>query len=174
MKNLLMTACAGMLLVAASASAQTCVAPLNLNGGEGLTGQDTCSASNIAGTLCGVASAPENDVFYSVTLAAGYTATSIDLTNTAAAHVPAQTYQPSMVLYTGACVNGGPATGCTASAFAGANGDGASLSLAGVPAGTYFLDVTSFPGVGAANCGQYNLAITGGNLPVRLEKFSVQ
>jgi hypothetical protein len=172
MKSLFLTACTGMLLMSGAAFAQTCVSPLNLNANQGLTGQDTCSGTNIAGTLCGVASAPEKDIFYTVTLAAGYTATSIDLTNTAPAHVPAETYTPAMVLYTGACANGGPATGCTASAFAGAAGGNASLSLSGVPAGTYFLDVTSVPGNGAGDCGQYNLAFTG-TLPVKLQKFSV-
>jgi hypothetical protein len=171
MRNLFLAACTGMLLISGVASAQTCTAPapFNLNASQGLSG-DTCDGTNIAGTLCGVASAPEKDIFYSVTLQAGYTATSIDLTNTATG---AETYQPAMVLYTGACANGGPATGCTSSAFGAANGSGTSLSLSGVAAGTYFLDVTSFPGAGAANCGQYGLAVTGGTLPVKLQKFSV-
>lgn len=172
MRNLLLTACAGMLLFSAAASAQTCTAPppFDLNANQGLSGQDTCSGSNIAGTLCGGVSAPEKDIFYSVTLAPGYTATSIDLTN---AQSGAEVFQPAMVLYTGACANGGPASGCTATAFAASNGANTSLSLSGVPAGSYFLDVTSFPGVGAGNCGAYNLAITGGTLPVKLQKFSV-
>lgn len=173
MKNLFAAALAGLVLTSGVALAQTCTtpAPYNLNAGEGLTG-DTCTGTNIAGQLCGGLSSNEKDIFYQVTLGAGYSAPSIDFSTTSG------TYQGILVLYTGACANGGPPSGCATAGFSPGAGQGFSMSLTSsptqgggpVPAGTYFMDVSAPQGGG---CGPYTLSFTG-TLPVKLQTFSVQ
>ena len=95
-------ACACLALVAfgGEAAAQSCAAPGNLNTTNPASG-NTCSGTNEIGTYCGVASSAQKEQLYTVTLAAGYTATAINLTNTGGA-----TYTPSLVLFQGTCANG--------------------------------------------------------------------
>lgn len=143
--------------------AQSCSSPGNLNTTNPASG-NTCSGTNEIGTYCGVASSPQKEQIWSVTLASGYSATSISLTNNGGA-----SYTPAMVLFQGTCVNGDNCAANTTAA-AGAN---ASLSLSGVTAGTYFLSVTSDPNASAGDCGAYNLQYSG-TLPVKLQKFSVK
>ena len=151
-----------LLATAGYVSAQTCAAPGTLNGAAQPVSGNTCNGTNIIGTYCDVAPAPQKEDIYSVTLASP-TATSIALANSTGSG-----YTPALVLFQGTCVNG---SSCAQSSF-GTNGSGVSLSLAGVADGAYFLAVTSDPNAAAADCGAYNLTWTG-TLPVKLQNFSV-
>lgn len=156
-------ACIAFAASAGQAAAQSCAAPGNLNTTNPASG-NTCSGTNEIGTYCGVASSPQPEQIWSVTLGTGFTATSIDLTNTQGAG-----YTPALVLFQGTCANGDNCQGVPAVGTAGGN---TSFSLTGVPVGSYFLAVTADPNAAATNCGTYNLAYTG-TLPVKLQSFSV-
>jgi hypothetical protein len=154
--------CLALSTLGGQAFAQSCSSPTNLNTTNSFSG-DTCAGTNEIGTYCGVASSAQKEQVYSVTLGAGYTATSIDLTNTGGA-----SFTPGLVLFQGTCVNG---DNCAANSTGTAGGN-TSLSLSGVTAGNYFLAVTSDPNAASSDCGTYGLAYTG-TLPVKLQSFNI-
>lgn len=153
---------AGAVLLAASGSAfaQSCASPTFLPSNANVTG-DTCAGANELGTLCIFAQSPSNDIVYSVTLVAGYTATQIALTN----NTPA--WNAALVLVQGAC-NGNST--CPRNADAGGPGANETLDVSGLGAGPYFLVATST--TSDSGCGAYGLSVNG-TLPVQLQSFDV-
>jgi hypothetical protein len=152
-----------LMLASGGAFAQTCANPIPMNGtgAVGVTG-DTCAGANELGTLCIFGQSPSNDIIYSVTIAAPYTATSINLTN----NTPA--WNAALVLVQSAC-NGNST--CPRNADAGGPGASESLDVTGLTDGSYFLVVTST--TSDTTCGSYGVAVVGGNLPVTLQSFDV-
>jgi hypothetical protein len=161
MKTLCASVIAMLGLVAIPAMAQDCTTPLPLSGPSNLTG-NTCTATNALSTICLFSASPANDVIYTFTVAAGYTANSITLTPND------PTYAPGLIIITTAC-SGNSTCGLTAS---GAPGATISLNVSGgaVAPGTYWLAVTS--AAGTNTCGPYGLAVDG-TLPVTLTDFTV-
>jgi hypothetical protein len=154
---------AGAVLLAASGSAfaQTCASPTFLASNATNIAGDTCAAANELGTLCIFGQSPSNDIVYSVTLVAGYTATAITLTN----NTPA--WNAALVLVQGAC-NGNST--CPRNADANGPGGNESLDVSGLTAGPYFLVATST--TSDTGCGNYTLGVNG-TLPVQLQSFDV-
>jgi hypothetical protein len=162
MKNIVAHAVGLALLATAGyVSAQTCAAPTALNGHQGISG-NTCNGTNIIGTYCDVANAPQKEDIYSVTLASA--SATITLNNTTGAG-----YTPALVLFQGTCING---SNCAANSAPTTDGGNATLATTGVSDGAYFLAVTADPNASSTNCGAYNLTWTG-TLPVKLQDFSV-
>jgi hypothetical protein len=155
----MLLACFSLLGVSANTQAQTCVSPIFFGSNTTLTG-DTCTASNELGTLCIFGQSPANDIIYSVTLPAGYTATTISLTNNTAA------WNAALVLVQGAC-NGNSV--CPRNADAGGPGANETLDISGLTPAAYFLVVTST--TSDTGCGAYSLSING--TPVELQSFEI-
>ncbi len=152
------------LCLSGAAFAQSCGTPLSFTtpANAPTASGNTCTGTNTLGTLCGLFNSPENDDVYTFSVGAGYTATSIALTTTSG------TYNPAMALITGSCGGG---TSCSQVADDNGAGAGETISVAGLGNGTYFLIVSASPGSGT--CGDYNITANG-NLPVKLQSFSVQ
>jgi hypothetical protein len=174
MKKHIVASCLAPLALCISGAvfAQSCTTPFAFNTpatGPTASG-NTCAASggsNQLGTLCGLFNSPENDDVYTFSVGTGYTATSVALTTTSS------TFNPAMVLITGSCGGG---TSCSQVAddnttSAGGATSGETISVAGLGNGQYWLIVSGSPGSGT--CGDYNLTANG-NLPVKLQGFSVQ
>jgi len=153
---------AGAVLLAASGSAfaQSCAAPLFL-GSNGNVSGDTCAAANELGTLCIFGQSPSNDIVYSMTFVAGYTATTVALTNSTPA------WNAALVLVQATC-NGNST--CPRNADAGGPGANETLDVQGLTAGPYFLVVTST--TSDTTCGTYNVLVNG-TVPVQLQSFDV-
>jgi hypothetical protein len=150
----------GLTLVTHAAVAQTCASPTVLTG-IGTPSGDTCSASNELGTVCIFGSSPANDIVYSIGIVAGYTATTVALTNSTPA------WNAALLLLQGAC-NGN--TPCPRNADANGAGGNEFLDVSGLASGNYLMLVTSTNG--DPSCGSYTLAVNGG-VPVELQSFDV-
>ena len=104
-------------------------------------------------------SSGKNDGIYQITLAAGFTATSISVSGAAAG------FNPLLVMYTAGCATG---DGCFQT------GDAANpLPLAGALPGSYFLSTTAVATDAAGACGTTTMT-TNGTFPVSLQNFSVE
>lgn len=164
-------ALSGIFLIGASANlfAQSCTSPTPVNANNGINGANLCDSTNFVTKYCAFNNNPSPDYAFSITPAAGFTATGVTLTNTSG------NWTPEIILQQ-TC---GSTTDCTASAAIGAsNGNSGTLNFSDasttVAAGTtYYLLVSSF---GANNCPTaetFNLAPAGGTLPVTLKSFKV-
>lgn len=142
-------------------AAQDCTTPTALTQ-AGVSGVNSCNETNTVPTLCVLNQNPSPDVVFSFSLAAGFTATAVTLTNSTG------TFTPQLVLQQ-AC---GSSTDCTVTGNAASAGGNASLTLTGQPAGAYFLVVDGSSQVSATDCGTFALSVDG-TLPVQLQKFSV-
>jgi len=151
------------VLGSGAAFAQTCGTPGSWNpdatGAPPVT-TDLCAGSDSVALFCQfLDSAGKNDGIYQITLAAGFTATSIAVSGGTA------TFNPVTYLYSDACTT---ANACVQSGDA-----GTALPLAGTAPGTYFLAVTAAPSDGAGACGTTTMT-TNGTFPVSLQNFSVE
>lgn len=173
MKNisaLLLTSLFALAPAVVYASGGTCGNPSH-NMQDGTDSGNTCTdagATNQVDAFCGgvqvVSNQPQE--IYTLTLAAAgaaRTATHISVTS----GTSTSTFNPTLYLYTGTCANGG---GCTQTGNA-----GTALDLTGVAAGTYLLAIggSQLDAAAATSCGDFNITANG-NLPVTLQKFSVQ
>ncbi len=151
------------VLGSGAAFAQTCGAPGSWNpdstGAPPVT-TDLCAGSDSVALFCQfLDSSGKNDGIYQITLAAGFTATSISVNGGTA------TFNPVTYLYSDACTT---ANACVQSGDA-----GTPLPLTGTTPGTYFLAVTAAASDGAGACGQPQMS-TDGTFPVSLQNFSVE
>ena len=149
-----------LMLASGGAFAQSCAAPIPLQG-PGTVSGDTCTGSNELGTLCIFGQSPSNDIIYQINVVVPYTANTISLTN----NTPA--WNAALVLISTAC-NGNST--CPRNADANGPGGNEVMNVAGLTAGTYFLAVTSAPS--DTTCGAYNVSSSGG-FPVMLQSFDV-
>lgn len=152
------------VLGSGSAFAQTCGAPGSWNpdasGNPSVSPGDLCAGTDSVALFCALLdSQGKNDGIYQVTLAAGFTATSISVTGAAAG------FNPVTYLYTAGCATG---DGCTQSGDA-----NNALPLTGVAPGTYFLAVTAASSDATGACGSPTMT-TNGTFPVALQNFSVE
>jgi hypothetical protein len=121
---------------------------------------NTCNSTNTIGSMCGgFNDSPGNDDVYTFT----GDGSSVSLTVT-----PEAGYAVSVQALTGTC---GSTGNCVsgASSNTGVDGEAQPISFTATNATVYFVVITS-SSTGADNCGTYSI---GGNLPVKLEKFSV-
>jgi hypothetical protein len=151
------------VLGSGAAFAQTCAAPGTWNPdttGAPPVSVDLCAGSDSVALFCQfLDSSGKNDGIYSITLAAGFTATSIAVSGGSA------TFNPVTYLYSDACAT---ANACVQS------GDATTpLPLTGTTPGTYFLAVTAAASDGAGACGTPQMT-TNGTFPVSLQNFSVE
>ncbi len=155
------------LALASTAFGQACVPS---TGTPALTGAnsntttapyDTCSAIDALVQMCSSSgTSAATDAIFAMTLGPG--AISGNLTvNTS---VP--TYELYIALMQGACSGASP---CPREGFAAAPGGPASIDLTGLPAGQYFLAVTSFT---AGQCGSITIGLP--TLPVTMQGFTVE
>jgi len=154
----------------AFAVTQTCSNPTTL-AQAGIAGVNSCDNNtygNAVGTVCLFNNNPSNDVIFQFTLGPSFTATGFTLTN----HTG--TFQPQMIIQS-SC---GSSSDCTDTANAASAGAGAAIAFSNasppLAAGTYFLIVDGTSQSSAADCGTFDLAVTSGTLPVKLQKFSIQ
>ena len=151
-----------LMAVASSwASAQSCAAPIPFPAAGRIAIGDTCTAQNELGTLCIFALSPSNDIIYSLTLIAPYSASTITLTNNQAS------WNAALVLIQGAC--NGDST-CPRVADRGGPGADESLDVVGLSDGTYFVVVTST--ASDTSCGSYSLSVND-PIPVELQSFEI-
>jgi hypothetical protein len=163
MKCLKFAAAFALCLAMGQAFAQTCGAPTALTA-AGVSNVNGCTPStNTVGLVCSFNNNPSPDTIFSFTLGAGFTATTITLTN-----VTGSPFQPQMILQQ-AC---GSTDECLVTGNAASVGGGATLTLTGQAAGAYFLIVDGTSTSSATDCGTFSLAVDG-TLPVQLQKFSV-
>ena len=155
------------LALAGSAFGQACVtsagAPAftGANSNTTTAPYDTCNAIDALAQMCtssGTSAAV--DAIFSVTLGPG--AISGNLT----VHTSVPTYELYIAMMQGACSGASP---CPREGFASGPGADATIDLTGLPAGQYYLAVTSFT---AGQCG--NVTIDLPTLPVTLTGFSVE
>lgn len=131
----------------------------NASGAPSVT-DDLCAGTDSVALFCQfLDSAGKNDGVYSITLAAGFTATSITVSGAAAG------FNPVIYLYSDACTT---ANSCVQT------GDATTpLPLAGTAPGNYFLAVSAAASDGAGACGTTTMS-TNGTFPVALQNFSVE
>jgi len=151
------------VLGSGAAFAQTCGAPGAWNPdatGAPPVATDLCAGSDSVALYCGVLdSQGKNDGIYQITLAAGFTATSISVSGAAAG------FNPVTYLYTAGCATG---DGCVHTGDA-----NTALPLAGASPGAYFLSVTAAASDALGACGTTTMT-TNGTFPVSLQNFSVE
>lgn len=148
------------VLVAGTAGAQSCVPSAGaFTGAGGAVFIDTCNSANQLLFACNgldpIGSSP--DTIYSVQVVAGING---NLTATPTG------YDLKLALLQESCSAGAT---CIRDADASGIGGAESFSFTGLPAGSYFLLLTSFDGM--PNCG--TTMITTFGLPVTLQHFSV-
>lgn len=163
MKMTCLALLAAGILGSGAAFAQTCGTPGSWNpdtSGQPNVTTDLCAGSDSVALFCQfLDSAGKNDGIYQITLAAGFTATSISVSGGTAS------FNPVTYLYSDACTT---ANSCVQS------GDATTpLPLTGTAPGTYFLAVTAAPADGAGACGT-TIMSTNGTFPVSLQNFSVE
>lgn len=159
--------CLGLLIAGAfsagSAFAQDCNAPgswtPDASGNPGV-GADLCAGTDTVALYCDfLDSAGKNDAVWQVTIAAGFTATSISVGGTAAG------FNPVVYMYTAGCTTG---SGCQFSGDA-----GNPIALTGAAPGNYFLATSAASSDASGACGAVTLT-TNGTFPVALQSFSVE
>lgn len=154
--------CAGALF-SGGAMAQTCAAPSSWTPdetGAPTVNADLCAASDEVAAYCDfLDSAGKNDAIWQVTIAAGFTATNITVSGTAAG------FNPVLYMYSSACDVG-------SSCFE-TGSDGAPLQMAAAAPGNYFLGASAASSDAAGACGTVTLAANG-TFPVSLQNFSVE
>ena len=128
--------------------------------GSNTVSGDTCGSTNSIGSMCGgFNDSPGNDDVFSFT----GDGSTVSLTVT-----PAVTYAVSVQALTGTC---GSTGNCVsgASSNTGTDGEAQQISFTATNGTVYYIVITS-SSTGTDNCGTYNIS---GNLPVKLENFSV-
>jgi hypothetical protein len=156
-----MVAVAAQLLLVGGAYAQTCTPTAGvLNDGTGTINVNTCSSTNQLLSACNgldaIGASP--DTIYSVQIGAAATG-SIGATPTG--------YDLKLALLQGTCTAGST---CIRDADNAGAGGAESFSVAGLPAGGYFVLLTSFGG--SPDCGATSLTVTP-LMPVTLQNFSI-
>lgn len=159
--------CLGLLCAGAMFSggvmAQTCAAPNSWTpdaAGSPSVSADLCGATDEVALFCDfLDSAGKNDAIWQINIAAGFTATSISVSGTAAG------FNPVLYMYSSACSVG-------SSCFE-TGSDGAPLQLGAAAPGAYFLGASAASSDAAGACGSVTLA-TNGTFPVSLQEFSVE
>lgn len=159
--------CLGLLcaatLFSGAAMAQTCAAPSTWTPdatGAPTVNADLCGATDEVAAYCDfLDSAGKNDAIWQINIAAGFTATSISVSGTAAG------FNPVLYMYSSACAVG---SGCFET-----GSDGAPLQMAAAAPGAYFLGASAASSDAVGACGTVTLA-TNGTFPVALQSFSVE
>jgi len=158
-KNILL-AIAAQLLLAGGTYAQTCVPSAgSLSDATGTIFVNTCNSTDQLASICN-SSTPigaGRDTIYSVQIGVG-PAGSIVVT------APFDAY---VALLQGMCTGGAT---CAREADSVGVGGAESVSMVGLPVGSYFLLITSFT---AADCGNTSVTVTP-PFPVMLQQFSVE
>jgi hypothetical protein len=122
---------------------------------------NTCTSTNSIANMCATfEDSPGNDDVYQ--WVGDGSAISVTVT-------PAAGFDVGVQVLTGTCGTGGTCVSGGGSADTGGDGAAETVTLTSVNATTYYFVIYSSQ-TGADNCGTYNIT---GNLPVTLEKFSV-
>jgi hypothetical protein len=154
--------CAGVMF-SGGAMAQTCAAPGSWTpdpSGDPSVSADLCGTSDDVALYCDfLDSAGKNDAIWQINVAAGFTATAINVAGTAAG------FNPVLYMYTSGCAVGG---GCFET-----GSDGAPLQMAAAGPGAYFLGVSAASSDATGACGSVTLS-TDGTFPIALQSFSVE
>ena len=160
--SLLIVGCLGVMSTGFAATCNATLGPITAAGT--FPGSD-CGANpnfNGAQTLCGgVSYSTTGTDVWAVQLGA---AQNFTFSVTSAAFVP------DIALLSGACADNSACVNNTD--YGGSGPTATSATVSGNAAGTYYLVITDSSATGA-QCGAYNLTVTG-TLPVKLQDFSVQ
>ncbi|HSX61189.1 MAG TPA: hypothetical protein VLF18_13390 [Tahibacter sp.] len=149
-------------LLPGTANAQNCTAQAGqIDGGTGAATVDTCGSTNQLLSACNgldaIGASP--DTIYSLQWAAGAQTMSIAATPTG--------YDLKLALLQTTCSAGAT---CIRDSDNGGIGQAESFSMGGLPAGGYYVLLTSFGG--SPDCGSTAITVMG--LPVTLQQFSVE
>ena len=166
--TLLALACVAGLGVSGSLFAQTCSTSTYAAFSSASTNKDLCSGTNFVTKYCAFVNNASEDLAFSFTPAAGFTATSITLTNVSGG------WTPEIVLQT-TC--GSPneclATGTGTSAAASTATLLFSDSATPVAAGTQFFVMVTNTGASVCPTAETFTLAANGSLPVKLSSFSI-